>query len=35
MSRQTQNKVEVNSITTKTSIVAKKAEKNYKKNVVT
>ena len=35
MSQQTQHKVEVNSIATKTSIVATKAEKNYKKNVVT
>ena len=35
MSGQTQNKVEVNSIATMTSIVAKKAKKNYKKNVVT
>ena len=35
MSRKTQHKVEVNSVTTKTSIVAIKVEKNYKKNVVT
>ena len=35
MSRQTQHKVEVNSITTKTSIVVTKVEKNHKKNVVT
>ena len=33
MSRQTQHKVEVNSIVTKTSIVMTKVEKNYKKNV--
>ena len=35
MLRQTQHKVEVNSVTTKTSMVTKKVEKNYKKNVVT
>ena len=35
MSRQTQHKVEVNSVATKTFIVAIKVEKNYKKNVVT
>ena len=35
MSRKTQHKVEVNSVTTKTSIIAIKVEKNYKKNVVT
>ena len=35
MSRQTQHKVEVNSIATKTSIVTTKVEKNYKKNVAT
>ena len=34
MSRQTQLKVEENSIATKTIIVARKVEKNYKKNVV-
>ena len=34
MWRRTQHKVEVSSITKKTSIVAKKVEKNYKKNVV-
>ena len=33
MSRQTQHKVEVNPVTTKTSIVMTKVEKNYKKNV--
>ena len=35
MSRQTQHKVEVNSIATKTFIVVTKVEKNYKKNVAT
>ena len=35
MSRQTQHKVEVNSVTTKTFIIATKVEKNYKKNVGT
>ena len=35
MSRQTKHKVEVNSITIKTSIVATKVEKNCKKNVAT
>ena len=35
MSRKTQHKVEVNSVATKTSTVAIKGEKNYKKNVVT
>ena len=35
MSQQTQHKVEVNSVATKTSIIATKAEKNYKKNVAT
>ena len=35
MSRQTQHKVEVNFVATKTSIVAPKVEKNYKKNVAT
>ena len=35
LSRQTQHKVEVNSVAIKTSIVMKKAEKNYKTNVVT
>ena len=35
MLRQTQHKVEVNSVMTKTSIVATKVEKNYKKNVST
>ena len=33
MSQQTQHKVEVNFVVTKTSIVSKKKEKNYKKNV--
>ena len=35
MSLQTQYKVEVNYVVTKTSIVAIKVEKNYKKNVAT
>ena len=35
MSRQTQHKVEVNSVVTMTSIVATKIEKNYKTNVAT
>ena len=35
MSRQTQHEVEVNSVVTKTTIVAIEVEKNYKKNVVT
>ena len=35
MSRQTQHKIEVNSVVTKTFIVATKVEKNYKKNVAT
>ena len=35
MSPQTQYKVEVNSVATKTSIVTTKVEKNYKKNVAT
>ena len=35
MSRQTQHKVRVNSVGTKTSIVTTKIEKNYKKNVAT
>ena len=33
MSQQTQHKVEENSIGTKTSIVTKKVEKNFKMNV--
>ena len=33
MSRQTQHKVEVNSVATKTSIFMTKVENNYKKNV--
>ena len=35
MSRQTQLEVEMNSVATKTTIVLKEFEKNYKKNVVT
>ena len=35
MLRQTQHKVEVNSVVTKTSIVTTIVEKNYKKNVAT
>ena len=35
MSRQTQHKVEGNYVATKTSIVAKKVEKNYKTNAAT
>ena len=35
MSRQTQHKVEVNSVAIKTSIVVTKVEKNHKKNVTT
>ena len=35
MSQQTQYKVEVNYVATKTSIVVKKVEKNYKENVAT
>ena len=35
MWQQTQHKIEVNSVVTKTSIVATKIEKDYKKNVET
>ena len=35
MSGQTQHKVEVNSVAKKTSTIATKVEKNYKKNVTT
>ena len=35
MSRQTQHEVEVNSVATKTAIVAIEIEKNYRKNAAT